>query len=90
MRAGFTPIYIKGFQGRERSCGPRNSSEGSQMIKANLYIVRQLYKSTVWNSHFLIDFPSSRLWTVHIYNVGPLKANRNEILTTITLVLISR
>lgn len=51
-RAGFTPIHIKGFQGRrERSCERLNSKEGSAMIKANLCIAGQPYKSAVWNSH---------------------------------------
>lgn len=51
MIAGFTPIHIKGFQGRKRSCGLLNSMEESVMIEANLCIARLPYKSTVWKPH---------------------------------------
>lgn len=61
------------------------------MIKANLYIARQPYKSTVWNSHLCpwLIFQASG-FGLSTCILGPLKANWNEILMTITLVLIRR
>lgn len=41
----------KAFRTGGRSCELLNSREGSAMIKANLHIAGQPYKSTVWNSH---------------------------------------
>lgn len=41
----------KAFRAGGRSCERLNSREGSAMIKANLHIAGQPYKSTVWNWH---------------------------------------
>lgn len=79
------------LSGQERrGCELLNSSEGSEMIKANLGIARRPYKRTVWNPcecSWLI-FQASGFGTSTCF-CGSLKVEWNEILMTIILVLIS-
>lgn len=80
----------KAFRGRERSCELLNSREGSVMIKANLHIAGQPYKSTVWNSHLrpwlIFQAPGCGVSTCIF---GPFRAKWTEVLMTIGLFLIS-